>query len=616
MSYIEPRPRGQVLWPVTPIEGESLLGLVTRTAHENVLPSSFTLLSRAGQAYGHRPTAATFQDLDQDFLATILGVDLGAVVSRCHAPRDDRGFVDFYGAGVRRDGIITRQRRFSPASLASSPHHRALWMLKPVSFCPESWEFLTYHCHECGAVQRWQSAGAITACDECCADLRAGSPALVPLELRPDLAFLTGLVDPRGEGRRAARDLLPASLAELDGGDIFELAVALTKIVDPPLQHERRRSRSLDPYRHTRALAVSAQIVRGWPDAFVDFLGNTLGSKLAGREDTRLPGLTAFLRGDYAKIVPAAVKRQIEDVARRIVADGSTLPPENIGTKEVAKFLGRNEQYIANARRAGLLKTTMTVRCGKVVPTYCRSEMTLLSQFLRSRVGPEAIAASFGLPQYAVGQLLDLNLLSQIEHPYIVAKYGAFQGSREEAEALGRDIVTAALDLAEIENPLPLKKVMQSIGGGLKPWGTVLKELLTGVRSCALGPGRTLVDQLYISTADASSIRSLGTNSLPSLRSEFCSQRDALEILNLHNRDGRLLQLVAQKRPPAAWQIEWDAIQKIAAEQVSLMELVARTGMHWKQLQRLLDDQGLERIDGFGWDRAQTLAFLEIHNAS
>ena len=616
MSHIEIRPRGQVLWPVTPIEGESLLGLVTRTAHENVLPSSFTLLSRAGQTYGHRPTAATFEDLDQDHLATILGVNFEDVAARCHAAREDRGFVDFFGAGVRRDDLITRQRYFSPASLSSSPHHRALWMLKPVTFCPESWEFLTNQCHECGAVQRWRSAGAITACDECCADLRAAAPALVPRELHADLAFLTGLIDPRQEARRVARTSLPAPLAGLDGGDVFELAVALTKIVDPRLQHERRTSRSADPYPHTRALAVSARIIRGWPDAFVDFLGDTLGSRLAGREDTRLPGLAAFLRGEYAKIVPAAVKRHVEDVARRIIAEGARLPPGNVGTREAPKFLGRNEQYIANARRAGLLKTTLTVRCGKVVPTYCRSEMTLISRFLKSRVGPEAIAAPLGLPQYAVGQLIELELLSRFDHPYILAKYGALQGARHEAEALGRDLAAAAIDLDDIDTPLPLKKVMQGIGGRLKPWGFVLKDILTGGRRCALGPGATLADRLSISAADASTLRATGTDTVTKLRPEFCSQRDALEILNLHNRDGRLLQSVGRRQPPAAWQIEWGAIHKIATQRISFMELGARTGMHWKQLQRLLEDQGLERIDGFGWDRAQTLAFLEIHNAS
>src|ERR1039458_1882255 len=122
-----------------PISGESLVGLIARTAVENDHERLAPLLKLARI---DTPLAAfvpfTFPDRAPE-LATRLSADLETIQSRMHTRiESDTGLhlIDWYGTPLERRFVEVKARRFSPTALRRSPHHRAIWMLRPLTFCP------------------------------------------------------------------------------------------------------------------------------------------------------------------------------------------------------------------------------------------------------------------------------------------------------------------------------------------------------------------------------------------------------------------------------------------------------------------------------------------------
>ena len=148
---------GPVLWGVPAIQTEGLMSLVARTVTRNILPSSHVILSQVGAPHANNPTASLIVDLDETKLAEILRQPVAEIQRRRHLPCTDAGYVDFFGCAVRSDDILFRRRRFAPTALARSAHARALWSLKMIPCCTETWEYLIDTC-ACGSVQRWQAA--------------------------------------------------------------------------------------------------------------------------------------------------------------------------------------------------------------------------------------------------------------------------------------------------------------------------------------------------------------------------------------------------------------------------------------------------------------------------
>ena len=145
------------------------------------------------------------------------------------------------------------------------------------------------------------------------------------------------------------------------------------------------------------------------------------------------------------------------------------------------------------------------------------------------------------------------------------------------------------------------------MGGGLKPWGAVFDRLLDGSVRYAMAAPRA--SRIWVGADDAATIRSLGPATTGSARlSEKCSQRDALEILNLPLRKAAQLDRLA--RPNDSWEMEWEAVLSIARERITLTEMCARTAMQSKTLLAKLSPLGLP-CDEFGWWRDEALVALD-----
>src|SRR3954465_10192456 len=161
----------QVRRPLEPLPDESLDGFVARVAAYNDLDNALAISSQGGVRYGHRPHLATQGWDGLPAVAQCLKVDVVELYRRSYPlAAGSKELREFFGTALDRRHLDTCTRRFSPAALRLSPHHRALWQIRLFPFCTETWEYLVERCPRCQAVQRWYRTNGIERCDLCVED--------------------------------------------------------------------------------------------------------------------------------------------------------------------------------------------------------------------------------------------------------------------------------------------------------------------------------------------------------------------------------------------------------------------------------------------------------------
>ncbi len=580
------------------------MSLVTRTVTRNLLPSSHILLRQVGSPHANNPTAGVMPDLDEVALAWILKQPVEEIAVRRFRPSSEPGFVETYGVMVRADEIVFRQRRFGPAAVGASPHARMLWSLKTVPCCTEQWQYLVDRC-TCGAVQRWQSADRLDRCDACNHLLAAAPAGIVPPELRHDLEFLVGLLDPDRSTRERSRDRLPAGLSDWNGGMVFELALALMPVTREGFQPRRGHGPSDEELPgYTASLAEAGAIVRRWPEGLLDALAERIGERAVSRPNVRYKGTGHYLAGLTSSLLPRQVHDAIAVALAPISSAPGTNPPGQVGMREATFLTGQEESKLAAARRAGQLRTRIVLRADRLLPTLDRQEVEWLADFLEHRVSAAKVSVMLRLPQYAVAQLAHEKLLSPVDHPYVVAHYDSLQVHAAEFARFTARILDTVVSTDTLTDPVPLHRVARGIGGGLKPWGRILSGLLNGHMpySCT---GRS-IDRIMISQADALTLRRIDIGREHRLLKGLgLSQRDAAEVLNLPLKHAQCLS--GSPNPGGARCISWRRVRRLARTRVTLAELSAITGLHPTPLEARLDREGHVRRDVFGWPRRSTI---------
>lgn len=597
---------GPVLWGVTPIPAEGLMSLVTRTVTRNILPSSHTLLSQVGAEHANNPTAALLPQLDEAGLANILRQPLAEISRRRHLPRADPGYVDFFGCAMRADEIVFRRRRFGPTAVGHSAYARALWSLKTVPCCTEHWEYLVDTC-VCSGIQRWQAADRLDRCDICNASLADAPRLTVDPALRPGLAFLIGLIDPDEDRRQAARRQLPEALSAWDGGMVFELALAVMPLTETGFTLDR----GMEPTGHdliayAQSLAQAADLVRQWPHGLMDALGDAVRERSTSRRNVRYKGAGHHLSGLDSEMLPSSVRTAIADALAAITSTNGEVPSDQIGMREAALLTGQEEHKLANARRRGQLAMRICLRANRIVPTLDRAEIEELDDLLTNRMGPEKFTHSLHLPQYAMTQLVAENLVTCIAHPYVVAHHGPLQAHATALKAFRQALAAGASPIDTIDDPVALHRAARAIGGGAKPWGEILRDLLNGSIPYSATGGS--VDRILISSADATKLRMRNLAAASAgVRKRFVSQRDAADILNLPLKHRHVLP-VSARRGGGAHDIPWSRLRRMARDRITLAELSARSGIHGTKLENMLERDGCRRHDALGWMRRKALA--------
>lgn len=523
-----------------PHPDESFNGYMAFRAAQERLPTVTPITSLAGTRYGHRPDVAlTGQGLDE--IGDCLGVAPSVLAERVHplVAHDRRGQRrSFFGVALDRRLIDQYVRSFSPAALAKSPHHRAIWSIRPLPFCVVEWELLVSVCpsDHCGAGQSWLHTNGVDRCDKCATSLIDAPTERVPEEIRPPLGLLAGLVDPDPAVRAASLAPLPKEVRAMGAGPAFELAVAVAGFVDPDLRaghHARFFRRGVAPLPVCRAMAEAWTILSRWPEGV-----ETRAAEALARRDGRFGdgnrGATMdliWLSGSQA--APVEVTDALTALERRL-RDNRHL---GLDCKAAAAATGLGPTRIAEIRRMGVLPTVFHLDGDRPHPLIEKKAVELLSAQLRGSVDMVAAAMTLGLPRYGVEQLVHQGLLDVVTVNATASGLDVPRVTAASIERLASRIVAAGRACTS-EHPHALQAGLHGLRGH-KPWGRSIAAIVDGTVRCVVEDGEgPLAARVRLDAESRLRLRGLRCDPSDGQSRFFdlMSKKDAAEVLNLHDR--------------------------------------------------------------------------------
>lgn len=221
---------------VKPVPGESLLSMIARATSDNVHEQTSQTLAFAGFSQPQLKHVPFSRIPRVKEIATLLSVTEHDVRSRMHAPaRQNINWVDWYGTPLHRRYIEATVRRVSPVGFGNPPfHHRAIWMLRPLTYCPESMEMLISSCPYCGDGLGWRATLGIWRCEKCGRSLRHHRPGKVRWDLRGEAAAAAAIISTDPLQRADALSRLPQPFSSWEAGDVFDTMVTLGVVATHP----------------------------------------------------------------------------------------------------------------------------------------------------------------------------------------------------------------------------------------------------------------------------------------------------------------------------------------------------------------------------------------------
>lgn len=580
------------------IPGESFNGAIARWAPVNGVERMIDITHVAGAERAHRANAARADPVSIQALASEMGVDAVELLARS-TPLDGpdlgtRSRRIIHGVSVPTSLLEQRVRRFSPRSLATGPYHRALWDFRLLSVCTESWEYLRHRCGggECGDLG-WHHTPGVELCEHCMRDLADAPGEKVKRELHVPLGNVAGLIHHDPATRAATLALLPQELAALGASVVIDLIVRLLPVIQPGMPNLPFALASARPKPLARAVAEAWKIVADWPRGFLDFTGARAGSREKRHSDGNDGETKRFLQmkslTGISPEVPAlaAALRTSIDVAGPNAAE---LARVTTPIKVAAFKLARGTAEIASYRRAGALATIMVYDAGRVQPLLSTTEIDGLVLGIADRTTFAGASARLGISHHGIEQLVALNTLRLLRHPYFEVRYGARQIEKSSIDDLERDLSEGAAGFP-LTCTLPLDEAVKAIGGRMKPWGPALNALLDPIRSGAAPtiPFRVVTGDAPLArrilVEDSAKAVLMGMTFTPPTWSTVTfgtkmSKGDAEETLNTGPKQiGEILAGFATVPGSHVLAIPVSTVCELAEKHISSSELAARRGV-------------------------------------
>lgn len=605
-----------------PFEGESLYGYVADITGMNKLGRVAEIAGAADRLHGHRPQLTTTGWDDLPALAAILDVDVAELQLRSYPIMPgDSGRRAFFGTTVARGDITTRVRRFSPAALAASPFHRAMWQLR-LPFDVDTGEILLSHCPLCGKTQRWRHSAGVAFCDSCGESL--DQPAeRIDDDLRANLSAAIGLTHTDPSRRKVSLAKLPREISDLGAALAYELLLRLVPIAEPSCAWTGSdRIWNNDAHDIARGIHGAWELISGWPEAILGRIARDL--EVASRGSDGTAGATRrFLKlRDYDFIAPelASLVGRLHRSIDTAGPLGADLKARTMTSLEVARYLRMGSQDVSALRRAGAFKTVGVARGSMLVPAFDREEVELIEREMHRRYDLNRVGAELGLPYYAVEQLCALNRLPLMPHPFFRARYSKPQITRKTARNLVQAITAAQQPY--LEDAVSLVGLVRMVGGRLKPWDVIVEAMLDGGLNYTIEQGSTSLFQrikvrredieryleLRIARVDQACPPDSGLNP-HILFKEKMTKQDAAEVLNLSVREATNLLSGYPTRPDPTVPIS--DVLALAERYVTTVEIGTRLDVPYQRVLFAAKAVGIRRACDAGFERSLTAAIVD-----
>lgn len=211
-------PRGRsrtVAMTLAPGNGESFPGYLWRLADWNLIDKPRDLIMAADLRADNGRDFSALSDMRLRRFSEVARLDFETARTL---------FMGSYNQGVPPQWLRHQRPSVGRTLLNDFSHHRALWMLSPITFCHETWSHLLDRCPSCSTPFDWMVVTR-KCCLSCDRALSVEDFPTVALELRSSLRRAISWL--RAQDLPIDKDDVPGSstLAGLTKGDLFQLAV-------------------------------------------------------------------------------------------------------------------------------------------------------------------------------------------------------------------------------------------------------------------------------------------------------------------------------------------------------------------------------------------------------
>jgi len=404
---------------------ESLLSIIARSADANAVPATAMLLRHAHLDAARTALVPFTQIANSKKIASLLAMSLEDVRRRMFPRHIDApvASIDWFGTPLERRFVETAKRRFSSIALKRSPYGRSVWMIRPLMYCPETFERLRFDCSACCSVLGWSRSIGISVCEYCDAPLDKRSTILCP-SLQPRYREIAGLVHVQALVRQNSVSKLAEPFNFWEPGQVFSALVEFGALAANAVSDGKGLCRQLASGDFTslgeEGLFLGLDILRNWPDRF----DGLVRSILMERKDQR--GLLERL-GPLARFFKSKTNTPLRGLLKQRVA--KVFQDLEIPSRRVPKSLALSGQrkssvtMIEAIQRLGvsaplLHRLQMDGECvvdrTRTVHLFDTQQLEISVDRMRKGVTVFQLARNLGIPVYAVSALIDRGSVDQI----------------------------------------------------------------------------------------------------------------------------------------------------------------------------------------------------------
>jgi hypothetical protein len=414
---------------VKPYNGETLTSIIARSAEENVHPRLVIFLQALG-IKSKKPGYISFTQMNQAaLLATRLGISSGEVAARMHPPAasEHTGCVDWYGTPIPRNFIDANVYRFSPTSLEHAPFQKALWMLRPLTFCAESMEMLSAVCSHCRHRQIWLYRSAMGLCEKCRAPLTTAKEKSVPSKLRNDAKNVALLVNPLASTRREALAHLPEPFCYWEGGEVFTAIVEMGALLNDRNSKGlvAKVRRGVFENFSVSDIVNGYRFIMGWPNSLEPLMPRWRDGEASRTLAKSIGPLSPFLRSNAVKgKLQPAISDQVRELLRNKIVwvEGSkTSTPKwmahdgLIGKTDASIKYQVGKDTLARLRTVG--PPASLAICARGRHFFDEKALAMSISLFRSGATAGECADVLGVPEYCIASLASRGLLDLVIDP-------------------------------------------------------------------------------------------------------------------------------------------------------------------------------------------------------
>lgn len=635
-----------LIFKTTPYDDESLPGLIARATERNVLGLTKVIRDEVGM---HRVDVDLAHNDHRQLahrLADKIGCDVTDIVLHSHEflkpsvrPALPADRVRIGASACRRGQLHFASRRISPKTLETSEHHRIAWLHSLLPYCPESFELLIDRCPQCGKTLRWTKAKCIGTCEHCLSQIKPVRSEFLPDNLRENYRSFAMLAAGMARERQQVVDGLAPDLAALSPFSLTMLTSSLGSLIEE--DNPDTTVKSADPISLATRAATGFALLDGWPHKAADAITRKLsecrnngeGNVQFATRARKLANAPSVLE-DQANLVRNSLPKLFKHIVHAV-----DLNRETLGIARLSKLTGLTSADIDRIRDANAISHSIFRDSERSGVVFDHNESIEFNTRLRSTAPSSRLERILDIPRYGIEQIVGMGLggLKPETNRAVMVIDPDLRLDKAETDLFARKMLAKVQAGPCPNNVVSLFKASRLIGGGLKPWGPIIKALLdvripfwlTDEGRCKESSLKDLSRKILVcprALSDFAALpevpaQSLGTFSSSAFqRADQVTQRDAAEILNLDCAQIRPVVaagLLTFHQKQTAHYCPLEDVVAYARQMIPAAEIGPRLGLRENVVRNWLSKNRpeIERLPG-GWKRNQVfeqLGFGDCH---